>query len=85
MKSMILFLFLSVGQVARAAEPCVSVPHSKVEIDRATNKFLGCKLQAVETNSTYAKLGLKEGDIVRPNSSDIPKSVEPNNKSKTQE
>jgi len=85
MKSMMFFLILSIGHIAVAAEPCASVPHSTVDIDPATNKFKGCKLQVIEANSTYAKLGLKEGDIVRPNSSDSPKAVELYNKTKTQE
>lgn len=45
---------------------CDSIPQSTPEFDRATQKFKGCRLLAVEPGSSYAKLGLKKGSILFP-------------------
>lgn len=52
---------------AFAANPCASVPNSKVQYDTTTHEFIGCKLRAVAPDSFYARLGLKAGDVVTPN------------------
>lgn len=58
---------------AFSANPCATVPNSKVQYDTATHKFKGCKLKSVAPDSFYARLGLKAGDVVTPNSSGMRK------------
>lgn len=50
-------------------DPCVSLEHS-IALYNQNDQFIGCRIEEVPKDSIYAKLDVKIGDIITPNSSD---------------
>ena len=69
---------------ALGALPCSSVPNSKPKYDSVTKKLTGCELVSIQPDSIYEKLGLKIGDVVKPESSGNGKAMELYNNIKTE-
>ena len=69
---MFIFILISLfvySDNTKSQNPCNSVEYG-VPVFDDQNRLQGCKLEKVEPNSLYEKLGLKEGDVVRPSKED---------------
>ncbi len=73
LKTLLLILLSSANSFATL--PCESVSNSKPEYD-SQHKLTGCRLSSVEADSIYAKLGLKVGDLVKPEPTQGTKTME---------
>lgn len=69
---MFILIFMSLfvySENIKSQNPCDAVEHGTPVFDDQ-NHLKGCKLEKVEPNSFYEKLGLKEGDVVKPAKND---------------
>lgn len=69
MALLILISFFVFSGHSKSQNPCSSVEHG-VPVFEGRSRLIGCKLEKVEPNSFYEKLGLKVGDVVRPSKED---------------
>ena len=69
MSILILISLFVYSDNTKSQNPCHSVEYGTPVFDDQ-NRLDGCKLEKVEPNSIYEKLGLKVGDVVKPSKDD---------------